>query len=500
MRASHLRLAFAALASVIVFLAGCAPQSPSSPSPKTLTVGVTLEPPTLDLTTSDAASIPQALLYNVYETLLKMDSNGDIKPLLATSSEVSADGKTYTFDLDPKAKFASGTPVNADAVVASINRMRNATSQTLKNQMAVISDVQAVDAHTVKVILSQASNFWLYDMTSTAGIIVDPAMTDADFATNPMGSGPYELDSWTKGDRISLKANPNYWGTPARFNQVVFRYISDPNAMVSAMLSGDIDIMGEMTSPDSLSLFSDQSKYTVIDGTTNGEVVLGFNHARSSLQNPLVRQAICYAIDRQALVNQVWGGKGMLIGSMVAPTDPYYEDLSGNYPYDPAKAKQLLAEAGVTNLTLSLRVPITPYAPPAAAFIASELAQVGITANVEELDFSSRWLNEVFIGGDYDMTIVDHAEARDIVQFANPDYYWHYDNPQFQALITKADQDSPADFITDMKQAARLLSDDAAADFLFNFPNLIVARAGISGIGQNSTTLSFDVTTITSKD
>jgi len=494
MRVFRLRRGFGILAGLAVLLAGCT-STPTSANPTSLTVGVTLEPGTLDLTTSDAASIPQLLLYNVYETLVKMDSNGNIQPLLATSYDVSNDGKTYTFHLNEQATFASGAPVNADAVVASLNTMRNGTSQVLQSQTAVVSDITAVGEHTVDISLSQPSNFWLYAMTSTPGIILDPSITD--LATAPMGSGPYAFDTWVKGDRITLKKNTNYWGTTqANFDQVTFRYIPDPNAMVAAMLSGDLDIVGEMTSPDSLPQFSDTSRFTVSEGTTNGEIVLGFNHDRPALQNLLIRQAICYGIDRQALVDTVWGGKGTLIGSMVVPTDPYYQDLSNTYPYDPEKAKDLLAQAGVSNLTLALRVPITPYAPPAATFIASQLADIGITVTVDELDFSSRWLPEVFLGGDYDMTIVAHVEARDIVNFARPDYYWHYDNPAFQALITQADEASPAQFITDMREAAKMLADDAAADWLFVFPNLIVAKPGIAGIAQNSTSLSFDVTTI----
>jgi len=483
--------------AVVALCAGCtAPQGADQPT--TLTIGVTLEPGTLDLTTSDAASIPQVLLYNVYETLLKLDSAGRIQPLLARDYTVSPDGLAYTFHLNTKARFASGTPVDAAAVVASLDRMRHGTSQILQSQMAVVQDIAAVDAATVQVTLSRPSNLWLYAMTSTPGIIMDPASTD--LATTAAGSGPYQLDTWTKGDRITLKKNPAYWGTPAHFDRVTFRYIQDPNAMVAAMLSGDLDIVGEMTSPDSLPMFADTAKYTVIKGTTNGEVVLGFNHTRASLQNRLVRQAICYGIDRQALVKTVWGGEGALIGTMVVPTDAYYEDLSRLYPYDPAKAKDLLAQAGVTNLSLALRVPVTPYSTPAATFIASQLAEVGITVKVEELDFSSRWLPEVFLGGDYDMTIVAHVEARDIVNFANPDYYWHYDNPAFAAALQQADAAPPAQFVADMKQAARLLADDAAADWLFVFPNLVVARAGLTGIATNATSLSFDVTTISARN
>jgi peptide/nickel transport system substrate-binding protein len=506
MRLNRLTVAGVAAIAALSVLVGCTPSPPNETgtttgttngAATTLTAGFTLEPATLDLTVSDAASIPQVLLYNVYETLIKQDASGAIKPLLATDYEVSTDGLKYTFHLDPKATFASGTPVNAEAVKSSIERMRTATNNTIVSSMAIISSVEAKDTRTVVITLSRPSNLWVYDMTSTAGVIIDPAATD--LATAPMGSGPYMYDTWVQGDRVTLKKNPSYWGTPGRFEHVVFRYIPDPNAMVSAMLSGDIDLIGELTSPDSLNQFSDTAKYQIIEGSSNAEVVLGFNHSRETLSNLKVRQAINYAIDRQALVNTAWGGKGQLIGSMDVPTDAYYEDLSNTYPYDPDKARQLLADAGyASGLTLALRIPIAPYTTPAAQFIASELAQVGVTVTIEELDFT-RWLTDVYLGGNYDMTIVSHVEARDITRWASPDYYWHYDNPAFQALLTKADQEPRDQFITDMKAAAKILADDAAADFLFMFPNLIVARVGITGIPENLVTLSFDVTTIAAK-
>ncbi|MCL1906845.1 MAG: ABC transporter substrate-binding protein [Propionibacteriaceae bacterium] len=470
---------------------------PSPDSVRELSIGITVEPTTLDLTTDSAAAIPQMLLYNVYETLVKLDSQGAIHPLLASRYEVSADSLTYSFSLDHKAKFASGTPVDADCVVASIDRIRQSPNKTLQSQMAVIESVEAPSADLVVVTLKEPSNFWLYSMTGVAGIVFDPASDD--LAMKPQGSGPYQFDSWTSGDRLTLAKNESYWGTPGRFENVVFRFIPDPNAMVAAMLSGDLDIAGEMTSPDSLSLFSDESKFTVIEGTTNGEVVLGFNHSRENMKNLAVRQAICHGIDRAALVNTVWGGKGELIGTMTVPTDPYYEDLSDTYSFDPEKAKQLLAEAGVSDLSLSLRIPTLPYGPKAATFIASQLGDIGITVTVEELDFP-RWLEEVYRDGNYDMTIVAHVEARDIVNFANREYYWKYDNPEFQAQIALADRSTPQDFVPQMQIAARMLADDAAANWLFVFPNLIVAREGITGIGHNMTTLSFDVTTISSKD
>ncbi|MDR1807339.1 MAG: ABC transporter substrate-binding protein [Propionibacteriaceae bacterium] len=470
--------------------------SASGQADTSLAVGATLEPSTLDFTASSEAAIGQVLLYNVYETLLRIDQQGELQPLLATGYTLSDDRLTYTFTLDPKATFASGTKVDADAVIKSIERLKPAVNTNVSAPLALVAATEAVDATTVAVTLTHPSNSWLYDMASTAGIVVDPATTD--LAQRPAGSGPYQFSTWTRGDQITLTKNQSYWGTPAGFDEVTFRYFSDPNAMNSAELSGGIDIISDLTSPSSLSAFADTSQYQVIDGTTTGEVVLGFNHTKPALQDRRVRQAINYAIDRQSLLDTVWGGKGLLIGSMVAPTDPYYEDLSQTYPYDPEKAKALLAEAGQENLTLALRVPVVPYATSAAQVIASMLGQVGVTVEVSELDFGT-WYTQVFTDGDFDMTIVNHVETRDIVQFANPGYYWHYDNADFQALIAQADEAAPDEYVPLMKQAAQLLADDAAADWLWSFPSLTVARADLTGIPQNSTTTSFDLTQIRSK-
>jgi peptide/nickel transport system substrate-binding protein len=484
----------------LTVMGACAgrPAGPDSPTLKTLTVGATAEPDTLDLTTSDNAAIPQLLLYNVYETLVKLDSEGRVRPLLATAYELSEDELTYTFRLDPKAHFASGSPVDGDAVVASLERMRQALSATIQAQMAVIERVWAEDSHTVKVELSHPSNKWLYDMTSTAGIVIDPAATD--LANQPGGSGPFQFSYWIRGDRVVLSRVGDYWGTPGRFDQVTFRYFSEPNAMNTAMLSGEIDVISDLTSPSTLPMFADDDRFQVLEGTTNGEVVLGFNHARAPLNDLRVRQAINYGIDRQAIIDTVWGGKGQLIGSMAPPTDPYYEDLSQAYPYDPERARQLLAEAGLgAGASLSLRVPTLPYATGAAQVIASQLSQVGLTVVVEELDFAGRWLPEVFLNGDYDMTIVAHVEARDIGKFADASYYWHYDDPTFQDLIARADQAGPSEYLDLMRQAARRLSEDAAADWLFLFPKLVVVAQGITGVPANATSLSFDLTTVAAR-
>ena len=491
---------------VAAMLAGClmlvaAACSPSDPAPtlRTLTVGATLEPPAMDPFHNTAASIPQVLLYNVYETLLKVDSEGKLRPLLAQNWEVSTDRKVYTFHLNPAAKFASGAPVDAEAVKANIDRMRTdpELTETLRAQLEVVDSVEALDAALVVITLNRPSLLWLYEMSSTLGMIVDPTFT-GDLATTTAGSGPYQLQTHNQGQSVVLARNEAYWGTPARFDQVTFRYSTDPNPTNASMLAGELDVISNLQSPDTLSMFADTSRFTTIVGTTNGEVVLGLNNATEALSKKEVRQALTMAIDRKALRDTVWNGQGTLIGSMVVPTDPWWQDLSNLNPYNPERAKELLAEAGYEDgLTLRLRVPVIPYAVKSAQFVASQLRDIGVTATIEELEFS-RWIPEVLTNGDYDMTIVGHVEARDIAKFANPNYYWHYDSAEFRRLFTLADEASEAEATPLMKQAARYLAEDAAAIWLFALPNLVITKSTITGVAQNATSLSFDLTTIAS--
>jgi peptide/nickel transport system substrate-binding protein len=467
----------------------------SAPSPaQQLTIGASLEPPTLDPTGSDAASIPQVLLYNVYETLIKIDNAGKFQPLLAQKWQTSPDRTGYTFTL-ANATFASGRPVTSKDVAWSLDRVRAGNNVAAASQLSVIKSVSTPNPTTVVVRLTKPSSSWLFAMASTAGIIFDSAST-SDFATVPAGSGPYRLARWTKGSDLALDRNNAYWQRKAAFDTVTFRYFTDPNAMNSALLSGGLDVISNLQVPQTLPQFADTSRYRVIEGTTNGEVVMSLNNSGKALSDKRVRQAINYAVDRQALVDTVWAGKGTLIGSMVPPTDPWYTDLSQTYPYDPAKARQLLAQAGYSHgLRLRMRLPVVPYATASGQFVASQLADVGIQVTTEELEFP-RWLDQVFTKADYDISIVAHVEARDMVRFADPKYYFRYDNPTVTRLVAEADAGSEAQQIAKMKQVAAILANDAAADWLFLLPNLVVTTADVTGVPQNATTLSFDLSSI----
>jgi len=501
------RTATAIGAAVFLVLGACSAGSSTSGSSGTaggggaggggdrtsLTLGLVAEPASLDFTKVDGAAIPQALLTNVYETLVKQDQDGKVVPSLARSWKVSDDRKTYTFDLVDNATFSNGEKFTAADAVFSINNVKTKWTISLKKAMDVVTDAKALSPTQLQVTLARPSNDWLFRMTTRIGAMMSPKGVDA-LATKPVGTGPFVFDKWNRGDSIVLKANPSYWGTKPGFSTVTLKYFKDPTALNNALLTGTINVVTTVQAPESLKQFSGNDKYQIIEGTTNGEVVLSFNNSRAPLNDVKVRQAIRTAIDHKALMDTCWAGKGTLIGSMVPPTDPWYEDRTGDFPFDQAKAKTLLAESGNATPTLRLRIPNLPYAVACGQVVKSQLEQVGIKVNLDQLEFPAAWLQTVFKDADYDMSIISHVEPRDLAAvFGTSTYYTRYNNPQLQADLAAADAGTAEEQVTDMKKAAKELSQDAAADFLFLLPNLIVADKGVTGLPKNAITESFDL-------
>ncbi|MCU1685629.1 MAG: dipeptide/oligopeptide transporter periplasmic protein [Amycolatopsis sp.] len=488
------RLHVAALALLLV-VSGCSAGSSAivSGDPDSLTVGFTAEPQNFDFTKTDGAAIPQALLYNVYEGLVKLDSAGKIVPLLASSWTVSPDRQTYDFQLQPGVKFSNGAPFTATDVKFSLLRVKTDWTISIKSEMDVVDHVDVVSPTHARVVLSKPSNNWLFNLTTRVGAMFSPTGV-ADLVNKPVGTGPYVVASRRRGDSIVLRENPGYWGRKPAYSTVYLKYIADPTALNNALLSNGIDVISTITAPDSIPQFQNDKRFDVIQGTTNSEVTLAMNNAKAPLNDVRVRQALTYAIDRKALLDTAWAGRGTLIGSMVPPTDPWYQDLSGVYPFDPARAKALLAAAGQTNLSLRLRIPNLPYAVSAAQVVASQLADVGVKVNIEPLDFPAVWLKQVFTDHDYDLSIIQHVEARDITTFGKPKYYWGYNNPTVTKLLAEADSGTVQEQITDMRQVAKTINADAAADWLFLFPNVIVTKTKVTGFAANQVSESFDLT------
>ena len=465
-----------------------------------IVIGSTLAPANLDITTGSGAAIPAALLYNVYETLVKIDAEGQFQPLLASSYEISEDGTVYTFHLRDGLTFQNGDALTAEDVAFSFNNGQanlaaGKAPAIIAQTLAPISCLSAVDDSTVVIQLKQRSRNFLYDIAQTGGVIVDETAL-ADVATKPVGSGPFQFVSYDQGNRLELAAYPDYWGAKPALQNVEFRYITDNRALADSIRSPDGVDMIDNLEPELFSGFEGDSDFQTINSVTNGETILAFNNARAPLDDERVRQAIRYAIDRNAVNEIAEGGYAQIIGSWSSPNDPWFVDHASDFPYNPDKAKQLLEEAGATDLKLTIQVPPTPYAMNSAQVIQSQLADVGIDVTLNDIEFPL-WIDQVFSKGDYDMTIISHVEARDIVLFGNPDYYWHYDNPEVQQLLKQADAAATDEESNALyAQVQQIVSDDAALGYLFLLPGLTVAKAGIEGIPEGGKSLSYDLTNL----
>lgn len=279
------------------------------------------EPATLDFSTTDGAAIPQALLGNVYEGLVRIDQQGRIQPGLAKSYDRSADGRTYIFHLRNNVKFTNGKAFTADDAVFSINRVRTVWKLKIAQQMDDVRSATKVDADTVKVTLKRPSNNWLYSMTTRVGAMYSRDGV-SDLKEHPVGTGPFEVASWQRGDNLVLKRNTGYWGARPALDTVTLKYFKDSGALNNAMLAGDINVLGAVQAPETLSMFKDKSRFQVIDGSSTAEVVLSMNNSRKPFQDKRVRQAVRYAIDHEALLKTTRAGRGTLIGSQESPSDP----------------------------------------------------------------------------------------------------------------------------------------------------------------------------------
>lgn len=478
-------LRHAVVGLVVALTAGSIPfvSSVQASTSDQVVVGAVIEPSSLDITGASGAEIPQLLLGNVYEGLLRIAEDGSIKPQLASRYTVSSDGKTYTFTLK-SARFHDGSRLSANDVVWSLRRLIDPTSPVtpdLKGQFDRVSAVRANGSNTVVVQLKTRDNDFEFNLTQRGGAIFKARTTS--FASTANGTGPYKLGKWNRGTSITLTRNDQYHGNKAKSKTVVFRYILDPTALSNAMLSGQIDVMTTVQSPELLDAFRKRSNLKVYSGSTTFEVVMSMNNSRAPLNNVKVRQAIRQAIDKRALVKTAWAGYGLRIGSFVPPTDPWYENLSNRYPYDLKKSRQLLAEAGYPNgFNLTLDVPGVPYATASQEFIAASLAKVGINVTIRPVSFGE-WISRVFLQADYDMTIIAHVEPNDMAIYANPNYYFRFNNAQYQRLITEArEAESKTARNAAMRRAARILADKHASDWLWLLPNIQVAKTSVSGI------------------
>ncbi|MDU0479285.1 ABC transporter substrate-binding protein [Staphylococcus chromogenes] len=456
-------------------------------------------PASLDFTRTAGAAIPGALMANVYESLVRINAQGDIEPWLATSWDISADRTEYVFHLREGVKFSNGDDFTADTAKFSIDRVKtDAWTNGLKAQMKPVKNTEVIDKHTLKVTLDKPSNQWLYSMATFVGAMMTPSGVDK-LATQPVGTGPYVVDQWAVGQSLTFTARDGYWGQPPHSQTAAIRYFSDAVGATNALQSGDVDVVWAMQSPELIKPLTARGNYDVHVGTTNGEVLLSMNHRRAPFNDVRVRQAIMHAIDRQAVIDTAWDGYGTDTGGApVPPTDPWFEK-SERYPFDPERARQLLLEAGIneSNNDIVFSVPSLPYTSAISELVVSQLKDVGLDVTIESTEFPAVWLAKVLKGKDYDMSLIAHVEPRDIpTLFGNKDYYLGYDSPATRDALAKADAGSQEEYAQYLGQAVDQIMADAAADTLFNFPNIVLARHGVTGIDPNVRTDGLDLAVI----
>ena len=458
-------------------------------------IGTQLEPPVLDPTVNPAAAISEVLYGNVYEGLVQFAADGSALPRLALSWEISSDGLAYVFHLKGGVRFHDGSEFDAAAAKYSLERiLAPGSTNPQRARLRAIRAIEVVDPLTLRVLLSRRSGGLLQSLAFGSAVMVSPASA-MNNAVQPIGTGPFRFLRWRRGDSITLERNPDYQGPPALLSQVTFKFITDPTAAFAALMAGDVDAFSNYPAPESFPQFAVDRRFKVFTGTTEMETVLGLNERVAPLHNVLVRRAISYALDRHAIIDGAMFGYGTPIGSHFPPGNPAYVDLTGIYPHDIAKAKELLTQAGYPQgFSMTLKLPPPSYARRSGEIVASQLAQIGIRVRIENLEWA-QWLDQVYTRHDFDMSIVGHAEPLDYDIYARDDYYFGYSSPEFKALIAALDDSvEPAARKDLLQQIQRKLADDAVNGFLFQYPRLDIWNAHAHGVGFNNVLGVVDVT------
>jgi len=312
-----------------------------------LTVCQPAEPLGLDPTANTAAAIDRVVYANIFEGLVKVDSDGQFVPGLATAWSVSADGRTYDFYLRKRVTFHNGEPF--DAQVAKWNLERAMGKDTVNPHPEYFRGIQSmdvIDAHTLRIALAEVDALFIAHLAEGDAVML-PMKGYASAKSHPIGTGPFQFVQWVRGDRVDMKRFEDYWDPELPYlDQVTFKFIGDASAQIAALKAGDIDVIGYIGAPESIMALSKDPRFKVFSGSTTGEVIMSTNNKAKPFDDVRIRQAMAHAIDRQTVIDLVMFGYGTPIGSHWSPSTPYYIDLTDRFPYDPQKARALLAAAG----------------------------------------------------------------------------------------------------------------------------------------------------------
>ena len=445
-----------------------------------LAVGLVLEPTSLDVRNDAGVATGQVLIDNVYQGLVGIapGSIADIVPVLATGlPEISADGTEYTFTVRDGVTFHSGAALTVDDVVKSLAPALTSES------VGYAVDVEAVGDDQVKLTLEQPNSLLMWELAGSKGVILEQGDTSA-IRNAANGTGPFTFTRWKQGDSITLDKNPAYWGEAAKLERAVFRFFPEGRAAVNALKDGDIQAHTALL-PPLRAEFEGNANFEMVRAESADVFTLGYNTQKAPFSDPRVRQALSMAINGDTLVG-TQNGDAKPLGSPVTELEPGYEDLTGVNAYDPEAARALLAEAGQQNLSLTITAP-NFYDTASLDLVTSQLAEIGVSAKVKPVEFPT-WLNDVYSNHDFDLSYVDHAEARDLGNYANPNYYFGYDNAEVQRLYAAAIASTdPAAEDELLREAARIIAADAPAKWLFNYTPTNVVSTQVHGFPEVNT-------------
>ena len=427
------------------------------------------------------------VMFNVFEGLMKPTPNGDLTPAIAESYEVSEDRMTYTFHLREGVQFHNGKTVTAEDVVYSIQRCAAATETGIVQVEAfsVIQDIKTPDDKTVAITISEPSNEFISYMT-TAILPADYDKQD----TAPVGTGPFKFVSRTAQDSVVLEKFDGYWGTPAQLDKVTLKIIENADSLMMSLQSGAIDLCAHLTSTQVAQL---GENFDVAEGTMNLVQALYLNNAEKPFDDVRVRQALCYAVDKQEIIDLAFDGYGSPIGSSMYPAfGKYFDDsLTNYYTKDVEKAKALLAEAGYPGgFDMTITVP-SNYKPhmDTAEVLVQQLAQIGVNAAIEPIEWES-WVSDVYVGRQFQSTVVgvdaSNMTARALLERFTSDYgknFINYNNAEYDALFRQTltaydDAEQTALY----KQMLANLTENAANAYIQDLADLVAVRKGVEGV------------------
>ena len=459
---------------------------PAADHPNEITVGIAQDlDESLDPHKAVAAGTKE-VMFNVFEGLMKPTPEGDLIPAVAEKYEISDDQLTYTFTIRDGIKFHNGDPVTAEDVGESLARCKNGGDGIFEVEaFSNIQHMETADSRSISITLGEPDSEFLSYLTAA----VLPAGYDGQ-DTAPVGTGPFKFVSRAAQDNIVLERFDDYWGEKAYLDKVTYKIIENADSILMSLQSGAVDLFAHLTSTQVAQLGDD---FNIEEGTMNLVQAMYLNNAVAPFDDVRVRQALCYAIDRQQILDLAFDGYGSLIGSSMYPAfGKYFDDaLTNYYTYDVEKAKALLADAGYPDgFAMTITVP-SNYQPhlDTAQVIVEQLKQVGITAEILPVTWES-WLNDTYIGRQFQATVVgvdaSTMTARALLErFTSTadNNFINYNNAEydaiFQAALAEADDAAQT---AAYKQAEANLTENAANVYIQDLADLVAIRKGLTGV------------------